>query len=434
MNRLLLLCAAGLFWLLSFNSGESFFFHLAYLTTGLGLISYIWARVGMRGIVLSRFASGTRSQVGQRVDEVFELANQGRLPKLWVELQDYSTLPFHDASRVVSNLSRNSRRRWQVPTICHARGRFRLGPLHVRTSDPLGLFPQQRFWPETSSILVFPAVTELPRFAPAVADMAGDERVRLRTPIATTNAASVRDYAPGDSQTRIHWLSTARTGRLIAKEFELDRSAHVRIFLDLFREVEIALPWQPEAGSLPRLTPRRQGRRRAFVYSLPPSTTEYAVAATASVARYFTQKGRAIGFAAYGQTHESLTAERGERQLGKILEALAVLNADGDVPLADFILADGFDMTRHDTLIVFTPDPNPAWVQALLELRLQGINAMAVVMDAESFDPDCAMQPVWAALHEARVPFYRILRDQKLQDALAGDMECGPESSFTPVC
>lgn len=432
---LLLLLAVGLFWLLAFNTGTPFFYNLAYLVSGGGVLSYVWAWASIRDIVVRRYVSATQSQIGQRIDEVFELTNQGRLPKLWVELHDHSTLPFHEASRVVSNLQRRSRRRWQVRTLCYARGRYRLGPMHVRSSDPLGLFPREKLFSAAHFVLVYPAVVDLPRFSPAVADMVGDERVRQRTHMATTNAASIRDYVPGDSQNRIHWLTTARTGRLIAKEFELDKSAHVRVFLDLHRETEIALPWQLEPVNLNRLPlPRRRGTPpRSPEFPLPPTTTEYGISAAASVLRYFMQRGRAIGFATYGQTREFLPMERGERHLNKILETLSVMDAQGEVPLADFILTDGFDMTRDETLIVVTPDPDPRWVQVLRELRLTGVKGLAIVIDSESFDPTISMEPIWSSLSAARIPYYRVAQNQKLEEALASQVEYGLGLAVPPA-
>ena len=117
--------------------------------------------------------------------------------------------------------------------------------------------------------------------------------------------------------------------------------------------------------------------------------------------------------------------ERGERQLNKILETLSVMAAEGDVPLSDFILTDGFDMTRNETLIVVTPDPNPHWVQVLRELRYKGVNGLAVVVDSATFDPAVSMESVWSSLLAARIPYYKIAQDQKLEDGLAGQVENG---------
>lgn len=419
-GRLIFLGLAGaLFWVLAFDTGSSFFSYLAYLVTGSVALSFAWSRVCLDALAVRRFSRPAYSQIGQRVDEAFELVNRGRLPKVWLELRDFSTLPYHDSSRVISNLPRNGRRRWQVRTPCYRRGRYRLGPLTVRSSDPLGLFPREKHWPAASSLTVYPATVDLPHFAPAIADLAGDERVQQRTQIITTNAAGVREYVPGDSQNRIHWLSTARTGRLIAKEFELDPSAHVWIYLDLHREPAIALPWRIEPVHLPVFPPRGRTRPQTAESLIPPDTTEYAITVAASVFRHFILRGRAVGFAAYGQTREFIPVERGERQLNKALEALAVLDAEGQLPLADFILTDGFRLSRNETLIVITADRNVAWVQALRTLREKGILSLAIVIDGQTFDAGVDGRAVLAELRALRIPHYRVAREQKLDEALA---------------
>ncbi len=427
-RRLLyLILAIILLWILALNSnlpaGRSFFSSLAYLGTGGLILSYVWSRLSIGAVEIRRFTRSRHSQIGQRVDELFELTNHSRTPKLWLELTDFSTLPAHDSSRIVSNLMRGSRRRWQVRTQCMVRGRYQLGPLRLRSSDPLGLFVQEQYLATQTPIIVYPYTVELPNFAPVISDLAGDERIRLRTHIITTNASSVRDYAPGDSQNRIHWLSTARTGRLITKEFELDPSAHVWVYLDLYQQPEISLPWTQENEIL---TPFSFRMRPYFPkpreVELPPSTTEYAVTVAASILRHFIQRNRAVGLAAYGQTHVSLPVDRGERQLLRMLETLAVLEAEGEVALADFILADGIHLSRSETLIVVTADPDPRWVYALRELRSRGTHSLAIVIDSQTFDERVNLKPVWVELQAAKIPHYRVAKDQKLDQALAREV------------
>jgi len=43
---------------------------------------------------------------------------------------------------------------------------------------------------------------------------------------------TVRPYAPGDSFNRIHWRSTARLGEIQVKEFDLEQTADVWLFVD----------------------------------------------------------------------------------------------------------------------------------------------------------------------------------------------------------
>ena len=422
MNRrlALLLGSIGLFWVLAFNSGDPFFSNLAYLGTGGLILSWLWSRTVLAGIELRRFPSAGTSQVGQRVDEVFELRNHGRMPKMWLELTDYSTLPHHESSRVVANLRRGGRRRWQIRTQCRARGHYMLGPMRVRSSDPLGLFMQELRLPDRTGITVFPVAVDLPHFTPVVSDLSGDERIRLRTPVATTNASSVRDYTTGDAQNRIHWLSSARRNRLIVKEFELDPSAHVQLFLDLAAAPAVSRPAPPPAAG-PAAFGGWARQPRADAVLLPPSTTEYAIAASASVARHFLRGGRAVGLTAYGQVRVTIPPDRGGRQERKLMESLAVLEAEGQVSMAEFILNDGLNLSRHETLMVATADPDPMWVQALRELRMRGVGSLALVVDSQTFDPSRSMEAVFAELASARLPHYRVAKDQPLAEALAGN-------------
>src|SRR5207247_206785 len=43
----------------------------------------------------------------------------------------------------------------------------------------------------------------------------------------------IREYQPGDAMNRIHWPSSVRHRRLHVKEFELDKTADLWLYLDL---------------------------------------------------------------------------------------------------------------------------------------------------------------------------------------------------------
>jgi uncharacterized protein (DUF58 family) len=87
---------------------------------------------------------------------------------------------------------------------------------------------------------------------------------------------------------------------------------------------------------------------------LPPITTEYGITIAASLARYFLGRSRAVGMNSRGRTREFVQADRGERQLNKFLEALAVVDAAGDLPFADLVATDGVRLNRNDTLLAST--------------------------------------------------------------------------------
>jgi uncharacterized protein (DUF58 family) len=105
--------------------------------------------------------------------------------------------------------------------------------------------------------------------------------------------------------------------------------AEVWIFLDADRNVH-------NQNSNNYETPKLNMKEvwRPFVsIPLPASTEEYAVCAAASLARYYLRNGRVVGFASAGKNLWVISSDRGARQLGKILETLALLKSDGNLPL-----------------------------------------------------------------------------------------------------
>src|SRR6202043_1808042 len=53
----------------------------------------------------------------------------------------------------------------------------------------------------------------------------------------TPDVSTIRDYAPTDGLSRIHWASTARTRRLISRTFDTGQSADLLVVIDLRRGI-----------------------------------------------------------------------------------------------------------------------------------------------------------------------------------------------------
>ena len=206
MNALKLALAAAVALAAAQLSGWPLLDRLFYALAGLGLLALVLSLISLRGVRVARRPATDRGQVGQFFRERLRLENAGRLGKLWVEVDDHSTLPGHQASLVTSLPGRGARE-WTVSTRLQRRGRFRLGPLRLRSGDPFGLFPVQRAVRGTIDLLVYPAVVPLPSVALPAGDLPGDSNAHGRTPHATPIVAGIRDYAPGDSFNRIAWAS-----------------------------------------------------------------------------------------------------------------------------------------------------------------------------------------------------------------------------------
>jgi uncharacterized protein (DUF58 family) len=392
------------------------FYNLTYMLAAIIVLSLFWALVSIRWVQLSRKTRARRSQVGKAAEERFSLQNRSWFPKLWLEVRDRSDLPNHRVSRVLNTLGPGRWRDWAVRTTCRERGLFRLGPVTLSTGDPFGLFHITRYLDQTSPIVVYPATVDLRAFSPPIGRLPGGDAVRRRTHHVTTNVSGVRDYAPGDSFSRIHWPSTARKDRLIVKEFELDPTADIWIFLDMQRGVQVGQPIQEEASvvELPALFQPRQ--RKLF---LVPTTEEYAVTAAASLAQHFIRRNRAVGLVAYGQRREILPADRSERQMTKILEALAVLRAEGSVPLMQVLATEADRLARGTTIIMVTPSPDDRWVLVSRDLTRRGLRSIAVLVDPASFGRALGLGKPLALLRATATPTYVVRCDEPLEVSLS---------------
>ena len=105
----------------------------------------------------------------------------------------------------------------QVPT--QRRSILRVGPLMSTRSSPVGIFVRETSWPGSHTLYVYPKTTALPpTTAGLIRDLEGEPHARLVPDDLSFHA--IREYAPGDPQAHIHWKSTAKTGRLMVRQFE----------------------------------------------------------------------------------------------------------------------------------------------------------------------------------------------------------------------
>lgn len=419
---LMVLLLAGASFLAAQGTSIRLFFHLSYLLLGLLALSLLWAWLNLRGLDVEREPLSHRATVGEYARERIFIRNRWPIPKLWVELRDESDLPRHGAGFVAS-LEGRERSRWLARTLCTRRGRFRLGPATLVSGDPFGIVRLSRAVPSSSEILVYPQAVDLPDFKLPGADLPGGQATRARTFNVSPNVATVREYAPGDSMNRIHWRSTARTGRLMVKEFELDPSADVYLVLDMQERAVVRDTRAPlrvvelDERALGPWWARKAGPRLDLTATLD-STEEYAVAATASLARTLLSQNRVVGLVAWGQHREVVPAERGGRQLFKILEALAVLRAHSPRSLAEVLVAESARFGRNCSLVVITSSLDERWVGALQQHLYRGVRAVVVFVDPQSFGGWRDPEPILRRLAELRVPTYRLKHGESIADAL----------------
>ncbi len=378
----------------SISSGWKVLYILTYVLLTLFVLSWLWARYSVRQLVFRRTSTSGRVQVGEIFDERLVLDNLSVMPKLWVQIADGSTLPGHRAGYVAS-LGGRKRATWRARSVCKQRGRFQLGPVTATSGDPFGLFRRRIFMSAVSELLVLPSVLPITNFALFTGGLPGRGRSSRRALQATTNATTIREYTAGDALSRIHWRSSAHYNKLMVKEFDLDPAVDAWIFLDLHEDVQ--------AG---------EGEH---------STDEYGVTIAATVATYLLRQDLSVGMIVNGEHREFLSLDRGDRQIERVLELLAVVNAGSGVPLKEALALDAFHFGRNTVAIVITPSNSRDWHDGLRHLQRRGVQIAVVGLDASSFENEPPDEDTLALLEGAGIAVMRV----KYKESLAQILESG---------
>jgi MoxR-like ATPase len=310
----------------SIINGAVLYVRMAYLGGLLLGAAWLWTFLSLRKIRFSRQARSLRASVGDTFEETFDLNNDSRLPRLWVEIENHSDLPNAAGSRLLTNVGGKEGRSYLARTWLTQRGVYRLGPTTLASGDPFGLFTVKRTFSHADSLLVLPLILPIVDFPSPAGYLPGGKAIRRKSFEITPHASGVREYIHGDPLKRIHWPTSARRDRLMVKEFEQDPQAEIWLFLDAQAGLHHALSAEP----LPKWHDWTLQRRPQL--SLPPDSLEYAITITASLAHYFINQRRAVGFVTEGPAYTVIPAERSERQEAKLLETLAFVQARGRLP------------------------------------------------------------------------------------------------------
>jgi uncharacterized protein (DUF58 family) len=360
---------------------------------GVQVIAYLWAYQMSKGIVLQRQRRYGWAQVGDIIEERFNLHNDAWLPILWAEVRDHSDLPGYNASRA-TGLGPRASSRWTTEGTCQKRGVYTLGPTEVITSDPFGLFEVTLRYDYQETFVVFPPVAALPKLVEPRGMARGSAHTNIRSLDFTTNASGIRQYIPGDALKRIHWRSTAKRSQIgqeeiYVKEYDLEPSGDLWLVLDLDAQVQAGQELE--------------------------STEEYAIILAASLASDLLRANHAVGLITHSQEPLIIPPQKGHQQLWTLLRALAGLHAVGQVPLSGMLEMVEPVVGRGMSAVLITPSTNPEWIKSLAALLRRGIHPTAVLLDASSFGGTDGIQGMMAALADLGVSSHHITKGFRFQ-------------------
>ncbi|MGE5614399.1 MAG: DUF58 domain-containing protein [Bacillota bacterium] len=153
----------------------------------------------------------------------------------WLDFAGSCSTVAQESRRVTSSFTLRSyqkiTRKWKLK--CLKRGVFTTENVTLVSGDLLNLYVSSVPRAVNASLVVYPEIVDLDGMFIPVNLMQGDRVVNRWIVDDPFIVAGARDYAAGDPMNRIHWLASARTGKLMVKKNEHTSQNSLAILLNM---------------------------------------------------------------------------------------------------------------------------------------------------------------------------------------------------------
>jgi len=343
------------------RSGSNVFYALLAATLSAIVVSGIVSRNTLKQLALT-LQTPDRIFAGKTVTTRVSLTNTKRLfPSLAILVEEtQGTSEKQRGAAFFPMLRAGETRSARLEQTFPRRGRRRQ-TLQVATRFPFGFFQRRDPLP-SQELLVYPAIGEIPEFLQTEV-MHGHRESRRRG--SGENFYSIREYQDGESARAIDWKASAKTRKLMAREYAGDDEFRCLLVLDTY------------ADSSQTDAPEDIEKNELF---------EKAVSLAAGLAERFIKQGDSLEFLT-PEVH--IPADSGNRHLYRILEALAVTRRQAEAKLFRFAgsapAAQNQEAAAHNAKSGKTEKKPVADLQKLLSN--QACNIILTPLSEESF-PD----------------------------------------------
>ncbi|MCY7373622.1 MAG: DUF58 domain-containing protein [Spirochaetaceae bacterium] len=336
---------------------------IAVLLIALPVISALVVSRTRYRLSSGRRLASPRTAAGQESAVTLRLDNISRLPTGLLLVED--RIPYVLGSRprfVLDRVEPRGRREVTYTVRSDVRGRYQLGPLSLRLTDPFGMCELHRAFTSQDTLMVTPLVHPLPAVSLS-GEWTGSGESRSRAiASAGDDDAGTREYRQGDDLRRVHWRSTARLGQLMVRREEQ--------------------PWQA------RCTLLLDSRSRAHGGEGPGSSFEWAVSAAASVGVHLVRHGYFVRLLTDTGAHVAGSdpgLDGGSSDVeGSLLDALAVVTTSENTSLRDA----GASLRRgggDGLLVAVLGSVDPEEAHLLARLRHGSTAAIAVLLETDTW-------------------------------------------------
>lgn len=328
-------------------------------------------RINLRGVhqvTPERLRPGTRGQAS------LVITNTGLRRTPSIEISEPGVPGLSTGMRyLIASIRRGQSSRIIYPIYAAQRGRFTLGPPHIRIGDPFDLWEDNRMLDAQTQVLVVPTVVVLVGMpSSSGARSAASGRAALGA-VGGDPDIGVRPYRSGDDVRTIHWRASARHDDLIVRLEEPVSHGSATIVLD-----HRAIAHRGAGAS---------------------SSLETAVVLAASISLHLLSSDHQVKLV----SHRGSVIAEGHDISDDVLAGLAVLQPDPNPALKPLTLG------RAGLVIAVLGEMIAADALLFAATRRQGVNAVALVLSTQDWDTESSANGSSMTVEALRAADWRVV-------------------------
>ena len=325
------------------------------------IISFIISRITPYLLTVRRLDDAVRGIKRKELTVRLQIINRSFIPTSNIVISDNFGHLFSASGTFLESLPAYGKKTLTYTATAHDRGQFTIGPVDLKGTDPLGIFPWSCRINATSKVIVYPSIYEMElRYAQGLP--AGNLPIDNSMYEDVTQFRSLREYIPGDDMKRINWKVSARTNKLYTMEFDANLYFSVLILLDFSRE------------GYPKM--RRD------------SLLERAADMAASLAFHYANRKQEIGFVTSGVMPgfdgiPVIPYKSGFEHAQKVIETIATLSATaGKASFDRLLFGSGITMPLGCRLVVVAPHLDEEQAKTLIRIKRKGMDVLMLEIES----------------------------------------------------
>ncbi|MBW3088051.1 DUF58 domain-containing protein [Bifidobacterium sp. 82T24] len=194
------------------------------------LIAAVTMSLGNTGFSAALSVPSRHLTVGDVVPVDVSVRNPGRTPTVHAR-GDLSLGSMHETFAIPS-LAPKQEKHTSVEFTTISRAVLPVGPLRIRKGDPFGLIRHEKTLASRINVFIHPRITRLkPLNAGIQRDLEGQPSGDIVDD--DLDFYGLREYQPGDDMRNVHWLSTAKSGTLMIRQYEATRKTTTALSLGI---------------------------------------------------------------------------------------------------------------------------------------------------------------------------------------------------------